>query len=340
MIGVSVVVLGDPAQPAHLTAAALQNLMGERLSVRAFEWSLDGAGSFADAAEQAERGYEFPVPDTWLDALGTAEVLVTHFFPIRQGVLALSPRLRVIATLRHGEENVDKDAARARAITVINNPGREAEAVSDFAVGLIIEQIRGLTKSSSALAAGEWLSPSDAAPYARNMRDVRVGIVGYGHVGRLVRKKIAGFGSSVSVCDPQVDDSTIASDGATPVKFLELLQWADVVTLHVRLSRSTHSLIGARELSAMQRHAYLINTARAELIDQEALLEALGSGTIAGAALDVFWTEPIPPGSSVMSARNLIKTPHLAGSTSDSQVESAKLLARRLADTLEMLATQ
>jgi D-3-phosphoglycerate dehydrogenase / 2-oxoglutarate reductase len=333
-MSLQILVIGDLAQPAEITADALRNRLGDRARVLAVDWPFASTSAFGKAALRAERGHEAEIPDAWLSALESADILVTHFFPIRGTVLQAAPRLKVIATLRHGEENVDKLAARQQSITVINNPGREAEAVSDFAVGLIIDQLRGITRAAALVASQLWPPPTTAAPQSRELQHVTIGVVGFGHVGRRVARKVRALGSTVLAHDPNLADGQIAAAGVLPAPLGRLLSESDVVSLHARLSDTTQRLIAADALAMMKPGSFLVNTARAELVDQAALVAALTQGIIAGAALDVFWEEPIPPDSALWTTPNLIMTPHLAGSTQDSPANSAALLADRLAEAL------
>jgi D-3-phosphoglycerate dehydrogenase len=326
-----VVVIGDLAQPAALTAEVLRERMGAQIDVEAFDWAFAEAALFAEAAARVERGADADVPVGWAAALREADVVITHFFPIRGHVLEVAGRLRTIGTLRHGVENIDASAARERSIEIVNNPGREAEAVSDFTVCLMIDLIRGTTRAADQVRAGDWPGAATAAPHSRNLRDATIGLVGFGYVGRLVHRKLGGFGSRILVYDPHVPPETITSEGAIASELRPLLVESDVVSLHVRLEVGTRGLIGAGELALMRKSAYLVNTARADLVDEAALISALEEGRVGGAALDVFWEEPLPTDSRLRVVPNLMMTPHLAGSTADAQRNSVVLLVGRLA---------
>ena len=330
-----VVVIGDLAQPAALTADILRDRIGAQVEVEAFEWAFADAALFAEAAARVERGADADVPTEWSSALREADMVVTHFFPIRGHLLDVAARLRTIGTLRHGVENIDTSAARERSIEIVNNPGREAEAVSDFTVCLMIDLIRGTTRASDLVRAGEWPGAGTAAPHSRSLKDATIGLVGFGYVGRLVHRKLRGFGSKVLVYDPHVPPETIASEGAGASEFHSLLGESDVVSLHVRLEAGTRGLIGAGELALMRNSAYLVNTARADLVDEGALVSALEERRIGGAALDVFWEEPLPRDSRLRGVPNLMMTPHLAGATADAQRNSVVLLVQRLAARLD-----
>jgi D-3-phosphoglycerate dehydrogenase len=323
-------VIGDGLQRADLTARILTQELAGRVSVDAVEWDTSDLGGMSDAAMGAERGLSYPVPIEWHDRLAQCQILVTHFFPIRAEVLRLAERVKIIASLRHGLENVDEKLAREQGIEVINNPGRTAEPVADWAVCAIIDLVRGYSRANSALHALQWPQPFEVAPRARDLRSITVGIVGFGYVGQAVSKRLAAFGCRLLVHDPYASGRVVATHGAVTVGLDTLLSQSDVVTLHVRLTPETRGMIGARELDLLQAGGLLVNAARAELVDEQALISALSSGRLGGAALDVFWSEPLGAEHPLRRLDNAVLTPHLAGSTVNSEETSAVRLAARL----------
>jgi D-3-phosphoglycerate dehydrogenase len=333
MSDLEIVVIGDEVQPSSATATALRGAFSQEaphldIGIGALDWR--PAHGFAAAAESAERGLDVDaLPEGW------PEVLVTHFFPVRDRVLDAAPRLRLVATLRHGEENVDRDAARARSVDTINNPGREAAAVSDFAVTLILNGLRRLTTAVARLRESSWADAFSEANRGRTLSGATIGLIGFGYVGRQVAAKLAGFGCRILVYDPFLGEADLEAEAVEVASLEELLTQSDVVSLHVRLSDATRGLIGREQLALMRDEAYLVNTARAELVDEEALVEALATSSIAGAGLDVFWEEPIPSDHPLRTFPNVTLTPHMAGSAFNTQEHSAHLLAARLAGVVK-----
>jgi D-3-phosphoglycerate dehydrogenase len=326
-------IVGDAAQPSELTVSAVRALLHPSTRYSCHDWQDEGA-VFSSAALAAERGHLEAPPDSWLDTLREADVLITHFFPVGLEVLDLAKRVRILATLRHGEENLDRQLAESRGIVVLNNPGREAEAVSDFTVAAILAQLRGLFRATSAMHAGRWIAASELVTSARDPAAVVIGVVGFGHVGRLVTRKLTALGCHLLVHDPFVASEEIEDAGAVAAPLDELLSGSDVVTLHLRLSNESRGLIGARELALMRTTAVLVNTARAELVEEAALVTSLRNGRLGGAVLDVFWEEPLPATHPLVGMDNVVLTPHIAGSSAESQRNSATLLAGRLASVI------
>lgn len=325
--------VGDMVQSSAMTIEEILRRVPGPTEVIGLTYEPEGL-SFLESALAAERGAVMAVPPAWRDPLAAADVLVTHFFPVRREVLDLAPNLRVLATLRHGMENLDLDEAQARGILVINNPGREAEAVSDLTVGLILDALRGISRAARILRAGGWLEPSDSMANSRNVKSTTIGVVGFGYVGQLTAKKLAAFGGRVVVADPFVAPDVIETAGFDAVTMEDLLQTADVVTLHVRLGSATKALIGKPEIDSMRDRAILVNTSRADLVDEAALMAALQEGRLGWAALDVFWDEPLGEAHPLRQLERVTLTPHMAGSTADSSRISAALLAHRLAEAL------
>ncbi len=247
-------------------------------------------------------------------AAAGADLLVTEIEAVDAAVLAGLPELRLVATARGTPSNVDVAACSDHGIPVLHTPARNAASVADFTIGLILAECRSLARAQQHLRGSGWLVDGEL-PYLHfrgpELAGRTLGLVGYGAVGRQVaRRAVDGFGMRLLVHDPYALD--VAS-----VPLPELLAGSDVVSLHCPLTPETTGLIGAAELAAMRPTAYLVNTARAAVVDEAALVAALRRGEIAGAALDVFGTEPLPRDSSLLGPVNLTLTPHLAGAADD-----------------------
>jgi D-3-phosphoglycerate dehydrogenase len=247
-------------------------------------------------------------------------------------VLDRAPRLRVVARAGAGLDNVDTATARARGITVVNAPDSNTVSVAELTVGLIVASMRHLTAAAGSLRDGEWRR-SDFA--GAELAGRTLGILGYGRIGRQVARRLAAFDMRILVHDPYAHPT---GDGVRATGLDELLATSDIVTLHLPKTPETAGLIGARELSLMKPTAHLVNTARGGIVDETALVQALREGRLAGAALDVFATEP--PGSSPLPALpNVLALPHLGAGTRDAQLRAGHEVVRKVLDELAPLLT-
>jgi phosphoglycerate dehydrogenase-like enzyme len=247
-----------------------------------------------------------------VDAARRAELLVVEVEVLDAAVLAALPELRLVATARGGPVNVDLAACAARGVPVLFTPARNADSVADFVLGLLISLVRGIGASELHLRATGWHVDGEV-PYLHfrgpELAGRTLGLVGHGAIGRRVAQRARdGFGMHVLFHDPYADGSTDLD---------ELLARSDVVSLHCPRSPETRGLIGAAALARMQPTAYLLNTAGGGIVDEDALVQALVQGRLAGAALDVFATEPLPRDSPLLRAPRLLLTPHLAGAALD-----------------------
>ena len=259
--------------------------------------------------------------------LADFDIVSVQFTPIGRSFIEAAESLNVIAVLRGGTENVDVEFATRRGICVLNTPGRNARAVAECALGMILAEIRNIARAHGCLKNGQWrrsFPNSDAIP---ELCEKTVGLVGYGAVGRLVAGYLRALGSRIIACDPYCTGDPAPAE---LVDLETLMRESDVVSLHARLTEETHHLIGRRELAWMKPGAILVNTARSGLVDEEALVRALSQRRIMGAALDVFDTEPLPPDHPLARLDNVTVTPHLAGSTIDAFRNSPKLMAGHL----------
>ena len=233
------------------------------------------------------------------------------------GVMDASPGLRAISNFAVGVDNVDVEAATARGIPVGNTPDVLTDSTADLTVGLMLALMRRLPEGEAEVRAGEWLTWEPARLLGRDLHRATVLVVGPGRIGSAVARRVAGFGARV-----------IEAGRGDPLE--PALAEADVVTLHCPLTEETRGLIGAHELAAMKPGAYLVNTARGPIVDHAALLDALGDGAIAGAALDVTDPEPLPPGHPLLDAPNLVVVPHVASATHATRAAMAEIAVDNL----------
>lgn len=272
-------------------------------------------------------------PAALAEAAADADVLLTHLAPISSTVLARATRLSVVGVTRGGPVNADLDAATEAGVPVVYLPGRNLGAVAEFTVGAMISLPRNVIPSSRTLADGRW----DARWFRSELngpelRACTVGLVGLGAVGLRVAELLRGFGSTVLAHDPYANADQAASAGVLLVDLPDLLRRSDIVSVHARLTEYTRKLFGAETFGQMKPGAYFVNTARGELVDQDALLAALSSGQLAGAALDVFDPEPPDPDDPLLRRDDVLLTPHLAGASRQVAIESAERVAAEVAE--------
>lgn len=255
--------------------------------------------------------------------VGDAEVLVTRAYnKVTRRVIEAAPRLELIAQATSGIDNIDASAARERGITVINMPGINATAVAELVLGFMIALTRTVPYYHREVVQGRF--DRDDCATRHELRHYRLGVVGLGQVGSRVARLARAFEMEVVAYDPYLSDFP----NAVPVGSLdELLAQADILTLHVPLTEETRKMVGARELGILRRGSYVINAARGEVLDQQAALEALAAGHLAGMALDVF--DPEPPVAPLPDDPRLILTPHVAGCSHEVKSSvGAKLFAK------------
>jgi len=222
-------------------------------------------------------------------------------------------------------------AATKRNIPVIHCI-RNAEATSDFAIGLMFAETRNIARAHAAIKQGNWRKEYINNDYTTSMCEMTLGVVGLGHIGKLVAKKAAGIGMKVIAHDPYITQAVLDEAGL-PIQLTdkeELFRTADIISLHLRLTPETENMVGEKLIGLMKSTAYLINTSRAGVLDKGALVEALKNRAIGGAALDVYWEEPVPAGDALLELDNLTMTPHNAGNVVDALPKSPLLLARTI----------
>jgi D-3-phosphoglycerate dehydrogenase len=284
-------------------------------------------GPITDRMLQLEKGGVDAAPTCkpLLDACTDKDIIVVHVASINKEIINASKNLKVAAVLRGGYENADIEALTKRGIKLINAPWRSAHAVADFTVGMMIAANKNIAHSYKLICEGKWCKKYVNQEYIHDMRTCTVGIIGFGYIGRQVAKRLSGFDSKVIIYDPFMDPNVIKEAGYTPVTFEELLAQSDFVTVHIRLSEKTNKFIGEKEFSQMKSTAYFINTARAGIVDTDALINALQTKSIGGAAIDVFDEEPLPSDSPFLKLDNVTLTSHLAGTSCDTMHNSVEI---------------
>ena len=266
----------------------------------------------------------------------TADVLVVrNRTQVRGDLLAAMGRCRVVGRLGVGLDNIDVVACEAKGMQVIPATGANALSVAEYVVGTAMVLLRGVYQSSSAVADGKW--PRAALSNGREVGGRTLGLIGFGSIGQLTARLAQGLGMSVVAFDAMlpVGHAVYAQTGVRSVSLDELVQLADVVSLHVPLVESTKGLFGAARIASMRSGAVLINTSRGGIVDEVALGLALKQGTLGGAAIDVFGTEPLPLAPHFQDCPNLILTPHVAGVTAESNERVSFLIAQKVLEALQ-----
>lgn len=242
---------------------------------------------------------------------GYRAVMVRSRTKITAEVISRGGNLKVIARIGSGYDNIDIDSARKKKITVVNAPDANSLAVAEMTIGLMLVLLRGIYRAVRSMAEGKWLKDE---LWGTELSAKKVGVLGYGHVGRKVVDLLKAFGAEVAVYSWNYQTTTLE----------ELFRQSDIITLHLSLNDKTKSMVGEELLGLMKKEAYFINMSRGQIVDEEALFKLLSEKKIAGAALDVFWQEPLPPDSKWRSLPNLIATPHI-GAATDEALEKASL---------------
>lgn len=269
------------------------------------------------------------VPEGFLNNPDT-QILVGSFCPFSSKGMDALKDLKVIGVVRAGMENCNIQAATERGIAVVNAAGRNADAVSDFTVGMMLCEARNIARAHHSIMNGGWDTKFSNSATTPDMRDKKVGLFGFGYIGKLMAEKLSGFHVQLMVYDPYITEEVVASFGAKLVDKETLFKEADFISVHARLTPESHHAISANEISLMKPTAYFINTARAGLVDYDALLKALQEKKIAGAALDVFEEEPLAVDDPFRKLDNVTLTTHRAGSTLDAALNSPRLVFERI----------
>jgi D-3-phosphoglycerate dehydrogenase / 2-oxoglutarate reductase len=283
-------------------------------------WPLEPFGRVAEVDEAS--GTE----EQMMEALAGVEICVTQMGPLTQNVLDSATDLRLFCVSRGGPVNANLEAAGRRGVAVCSAPGRNATATAEHTVAMMLAAMRRIPQTHADLTAVRWRS--DYYSYANvgpELEGSTVGLVGYGAVGSRVARILEGFHAEILVFDPYVEPTALPGTAAQ-VELDELLSRSHVVSLHARATPESAGMIGAAQIAAMPEGSVLVNCARGSLLDYEALCDALESGHLFGAALDVFAEEPIPGDSRLLGIGSLVMTPHLAGASKQTAANAARIV--------------
>ncbi len=249
--------------------------------------------------------------ETLIPLVSQADAVITQFAPVKAEVIGAMQKARVIVRYGIGVDNVDLEAAKARGIPVCNVPDYCIDEVADHTLAFILATTRQVVTNCVRVREGQWglATPLDQM---RALRDLAVGVVGFGRIGREVTARLRAFKCRVLVHDPAVPADEIERAGCQPVALRELLSQSDVITLHCPSMAQTRGMVNRDSLAITKRGVILINVARGDLVDSVALTEALQSGHVSAAALDVFAPEPIPADHPILKMNNVIVASHIA----------------------------
>ena len=251
-------------------------------------------------------------PETLLATLADADYLVLHPATLTGEVIRQAQHLKLIQLLAAGYDKVDLATAQQCAIPVATNGGANAWAVAEHAIALLLALYKRLVACDAAVRRGDWRQPVDGFN-TFELAGKTVGIIGAGNIGRKVARRVKAFETNILYFDacavPEIENEL----GARQVGLDELVSTADVITLHAPLLKDTRGLLGPEQFAMMKPGAILINTSRAELVDEAALLAALQERKIAGAGIDVYVQEPVPADHPLLGLDNVVLTPHTAG---------------------------
>jgi (S)-sulfolactate dehydrogenase len=261
-------------------------------------------------------------------------IVVRNRTQVRGALLDALTQCRVVGRLGVGLDNIDVPACEARGMKVLPATGANALSVAEYVVGTAMLLLRGVYQSTAAVADGKW--PRTPLSNGRETAGKTLGLIGFGSIGQLTAALARALGMEVIAFDAMMaaDHPAFAAHGVRCTSLDELIRNADVVSLHVPLVDSTRGLFGAARIASMKKGAVLVNTARGGIVDEVALAQALRSGQLGGAAIDVFGAEPLPASAHFAGCPNLVLTPHVAGVTAEANERVSFLIAQKLLEAL------
>lgn len=328
--------IGDVMIPDEKFNREAENLSIDEKEITSGNWEMDW-DNLQDRRLVIEKNgpeAEEVVPEI-KNADNETEMLLVLYCPVSEKAIESLPNLKLIGAARAGLENIDVKAATQNGIIVEHVMGRNAHAVSDFSIGLMLSESRNIARSHKAIKNNWWRKDFPNSDYIPEMEGQKIGLVGFGYIGQLVAKKLSGFDVEILAYDPYKSAEEINDLGAIKIGKEELFKNADFVSVHARVSEENKGMIGDKELKLMKSTSYFINTARAGLVDEDALYKVLKEKKIAGAGLDVFWNEPLEKGSKWLELDNVTLTPHIAGTTTEALNKSPRLLVEDINRLIE-----
>jgi len=259
---------------------------------------------------------------------GIEIVVVEADFVFRE-VFKRANKLKLVGACRGNVTHVDIEAATEHGVLVVNTPARNAIAVAELTVGLMLALVRNIPAAHQMVRSGGWVDPTASYFLLRGteLAGKTIGIIGFGAIGQQTAKRLKAFEASILVYDPYADPEEIKGMGARPLELDKLVEQSDFITLHCPTLPETIGLISAQRIALMKPTAYLVNTASAAIVDREAIAQALREGHIAGAAFDVYETWPVQPDDPLLKLDNVILAPHIGGATDETVVRHSQMMA-------------
>lgn len=250
---------------------------------------------------------------------------------VTAAVFDAATRLKVVGRAGVGVDNIDLNAAKAHNVTVVNSPTATTIAVAELTLGLMLAVVREIPRADATMKAGQWIKKELEG---RELWRKTLGVIGFGRIGTEVARRAKAFDMEIIAYDPLLPAEAIRLRGGEPVSLEDLLARADIITLHVPLDENTRNLLNAEAFAKMKDGVYIICAARGGVIDEDALLQALNSGKVAGAGLDVFATEP-PGATALVTHPKVVCTPHIGAQTLEAQTRAAEDIATEVLAALE-----
>lgn len=327
-----IVGIGDLFIPAKYIEKGFAPLREMGHTVEVLDWPLKDFSELQNYNLLIEKnGSEaLTPPECVFDLCRDADVIITQFCPVGRALADACPSLKAVGVLRGGTENVCGEYLKQKGIALFNSPGRNAEAVADFTVGMLISEARNIARGHMGLKNGKWIREYPNSGEIPDLASRTIGLIGCGAIGQKVAKKLSGFDMRILGYDPYADREACERVGIELTALNTLLSESDFVSLHARLTDENKGLINEEKLRLMKKGSYIINTSRAGLIDEKALYTALTDGTLKGAALDVFEHEPPDENDPIVKLENVTLTPHMAGGSNDAFFNTPILLMNRM----------
>lgn len=279
-----------------------------------------------------KRAVGVPVPELMAMLPEFDGMIVRSAVQVNRALIEPMARMRVIGRAGAGVDNIDVEAATEMGIVVMNTPGGNTISATEHTISILFALLRRIPAANASLRRGEW----DRKSYiGTEILGKRIGVLGLGRIGREVARRLQSFDTVVIGHDPMLAPEAVQDLGIQPASFDELITTSDILTVHIPMLPETRGLIDAAQLARMKRGVRIVNSARGGIVDEAALLDALNSGQVAGAALDVFASEPPAFPNPLIDHPNVVSTPHIAASTEEAQQRVALDIAVQIADFLE-----
>ena len=323
--------IGDVFINEKIMEEALKSKFGNDCEVLLFHFGYDDKQYMRGIVKKIEEFKSVGIPDGIFEVIEDVDIIMTHLCPVTSDMINRGKKLKYILSNRGGIENIDIESANKNNIVVINNPEHNENAVDDYTIELILNETRNITRSDEALRNQIWQEDYPNSSDIKELRDLTIGIIGYGTIGKLVANKLNALNCKILIYDYNNISKLYNEYEFTDLK--KLLKSADIITLHARTNKQ---ILNRKMLSYLKEDAYVINTARSNLIDNQELFNLLKNGKILGAALDVFDIEPLEKENEFLKLNNVTLTNHRAGDTLDSYIKSPLMLVEKLKKYIEL----